>query len=342
MELTLAAIAEMVGGEVMGDPQKVVVGGAAFETAASDEIALAGTPKYLKKIETTRAGALMVPLKFEAPDLNLVRVGNPQAAFAQVLGVFNPLPRPATGISPDARIGGNFRVGADPAISPMVVIGDNVTMGDRVALYPGVFIDDDVAIGDDATIFPNVTILRRCRIGKRVIVNSGTVIGTDGFGFAPEGERYRKIPHTGIVQIDDDCEIGALNAIDRATFGKTWIKQGVKTDNLVHIAHNVTVGENSVIVAQVGISGSTAIGKHAVLAGQAGIAGHLTLGDNVIVGPQAGIGKSIASGEVVSSGLPGMAHRTWLRVVREVPRLPEMARRLAELEKRLKKLEEEK
>lgn len=342
MELALAAIAQMVGGEVIGDPQKTVVGAAAFETAAPDEIALAGAPRYLKQIDATRAGALMVPLKFEAAGRNLVRVGNPAAAFARVLSVFHPLPRPAAGISPGAVIGGGFSVGLDPAIAPLVFIGENVTFGDRVAVYPGVFIGDEVFLGDDTTIFPNVTIMRRCRIGQRVIVNPGTVIGADGFGFAPEGERYRKIPHTGSVQIDDDCEIGALNTIDRATFGKTWIKQGVKTDNLVQIAHNVTIGENSVVVAQVGISGSTVIGRHAVLAGQAGIAGHLTLGDNVTVGPQAGVGKSIPSGEVVSSGLPAMAHRTWLRVVREVPRLPELARRLTDLEKRLKTLEEEK
>ncbi len=342
MTLTLGAIAQLVGGEACGDPAKRVAGAAAFETAAPDEIALAGTPRYLKRIDATRAGALMVPPDFEAPGRNLVRVENPAAAFARLLSVWHPLARPAAGISPAAEIGGGFRVGLEPAIAAMVFIGENVTLGDRVALHPGVFIGDEVTIGDDTTIFPNVTIMGRCRIGRRVILHPGSVIGADGFGFAPEGEGFRKIPHIGNVRIDDDCEIGALNAIDRATFGTTWVKQGVKTDNLVHIAHNVTVGENSVIVAQVGISGSTVIGKRAVLAGQAGIAGHLTLGDHVTVGPQAGVGKSVPSGTVVSSGLPAMAHRTWLRVVREVPRLPELARRLAELEKRLKMLEEKK
>ena len=171
-----------------------------------------------------------------------------------------------------------------------------------------------------------------------MVINAGTVIGSEGFGFAPDGETYYKIPQIGIVQIDDDVEIGAGNTIDRATFGKTWIKRGVKTDNLVQIAHNVTVGENTILVSQVGISGSCTIGKHAVLAGQAGISGHLTIGDDAIVGPQAGIGKSVPAGEVVS-GSPGIPHRRWLRVQNVVPKLPEMKKRISEIEKRLKKIE---
>ena len=189
-------------------------------------------------------------------------------------------------------------------------------------------------------IHPNVTILERCKIGNRVIIHAGAVIGSDGFGFAPEGEKYYKVPQIGIVQIDDDVEIGALNAIDRATFGKTWIQRGVKTDNLVHIAHNVIVGENSILVAQVGISGSVTIGKHAVFAGQAGVAGHLNIGDNVIIGPQAGVAKSVPNGEVLS-GSAAIPHRLWLRVQRVLPMLPEILKRLAEVEKRLKKIEKD-
>jgi UDP-3-O-[3-hydroxymyristoyl] glucosamine N-acyltransferase len=223
-------------------------------------------------------------------------------------------------------------------MAPFVAIQDNVTLGNRVRLHPNVVIGDDVTIGDDVQIYPNVTVLDRCRIGSRVTIQAGTVIGSDGFGFAPDGKVYHKILQTGIVQIDDDVEIGAGNTIDRATFGRTWIQKGVKTDNLVHIAHNVTVGENTVLVAQVGISGSVKIGKHVVLAGQAAVAGHLEIGDDVIVGGRGGVSKSIPSGQIVS-GAPHMPHRVWLKVQRIIPRLPELKKKIEDLEKRLKKIE---
>jgi UDP-3-O-[3-hydroxymyristoyl] glucosamine N-acyltransferase len=213
-------------------------------------------------------------------------------------------------------------------------------LGHRVVLYPNVVIGDNVIIGDDVKVLPNVTIYERCIIGNRVTIHAGSVIGSDGFGFAPEGQTYIKIPHTGIVQIDDDVEIGANNTIDRATFGKTWIQSGVKTDNLVHIAHNVTVGENSLLVGQVGISGSVNIGKNAILAGQAGIAGHLSVGNGAIVGPQAGVAKSVPDGETVS-GSSAMPHRLWLRMQRILPKLPELAKKLSEVERRLKRFEEQ-
>jgi UDP-3-O-[3-hydroxymyristoyl] glucosamine N-acyltransferase len=195
-------------------------------------------------------------------------------------------------------------------------------------------------IGDDVTLFPNVTILERCRIGNRVIVQAGSVIGSDGFGYAPDGRMYRKIRHIGIVQIDDDVEIGAGNTIDRATFGRTWIQRGVKTDNLVHVAHNVTVGEDTVLVAQVGISGSVTIGRHVIIAGQAGVSGHLDIGDDVIIGPRGGVAKSIPAGEVVS-GAPEMPNRAWLKVQRIIPRLPEFKKKMEDIEKRVKRLEGE-
>ena len=207
-------------------------------------------------------------------------------------------------------------------------------------LHPNVVIGDNVIIGNDVKVFPNVTILERCIIGNRVTIHPGSVIGSEGFGFAPEGKKYIKIPHTGIVQIDNDVEIGAGNTIDRASFGKTWIQSGVKTDNLVQIAHNVTVGENSLLVGQVGISGSVTIGKNAILAGQAGIAGHLSIGNNAIVGPQAGVAKSVPDGETVS-GSSAMPHRLWLRVQRILFKLPELAKKLSEVDRRLKKFEEQ-
>ncbi len=339
MEISLVKIAEIVNGEIKGDPEKKIRGAAAFEDATSEDITLAGSAKYLKNINQTRAGAIIVPRRFQKADMNIVRADNPQVAFAKILNLFYPKPRQKTGVSSLAYTGKNFIFGKDISVAPFVMIHDNVTIGDRVTLYPGVVIENNVIIGNDAVIYPNVTVLERCKIGSRVTIHAGTVIGSDGFGFAPDGEKYCKIPQTGIVQIDDDVEIGAGNTIDRATFGKTWIKNGVKTDNLVHIAHNVTVDENCIIVAQVGISGSVSIGKNVILAGQAGIAGHLTIGDNAIVGPKAGVGKSVSDGEVVS-GAPEMPHKLWLRVQRIIPMLPALKKKLSEIDKRLKKIEE--
>lgn len=339
MERTLSALAEAVGGAAAGDGSFRVAGAAPFEAAGPDQITLAGGKAYLKRIGESRAGAFIVPKGVDIPDRNLLAVNNPYAAFARVLGLFHPRTPVVDRISRRAEIGADFHCGRPVDIAPFVTIGDGVRLGERVRLHPGVVLEDGVTVGDDTELFGNVVVRWGCRIGSRVIVHSGTVIGSDGFGFAPDGETYVKIPHTGRVEIGDDVEIGALNAIDRATFGRTWIGAGVKTDNLVHVAHNVSVGENSVLVAQVGISGSTAIGRHAVLAGQAGISGHLTLGDNVTVGPQAGVAQSVEDGKVVS-GSPEMPHKQWLRVQRTLPRLPEMKRQLADLDRRLRAIEE--
>jgi UDP-3-O-[3-hydroxymyristoyl] glucosamine N-acyltransferase len=338
MKIALGKLAQLVQGQLQGDAGKTIRGIAPFESATPEEITFAAQPKYLRRIGETDAGAILVPADFQAPSRILLRVANPQAAFARIAAYFHPPAKPPAGISPHSRIGAGFVRGQDVSIGPLVVIQDAVVLGDRVTLHPHVFIGNGVVIGDDVEIFPNVSILERCRIGNRVKIQAGTVIGSDGFGYAPEGEAYVKIPHIGVVQIDDDVDIGAGNTIDRATFGRTWIQRGVKTDNLVQIAHNVTVGEDSVIVAQVGISGSVAIGRHAVLAGQAGIAGHLTLGDHVTVGPQAGVGRSINNGEVVS-GSPEMPHRQWLRAQRIIPQLPALSRRIAELERKLERLQ---
>ena len=338
MELTLAEIAEMVEGELFGDTEKKICGAASFEDANSDEITFAGNAKFLKRIDETSAGAVFVPQDFQAGTKNLVKVNNPQLAFIKVLNLFHPASKPGAGISSSAYIGKKFVCGEDVSIAPFVVIGDNVTLGDRVIVHPSVVIGDNVSMGDDVQIYPNVSILERCIIGNRVTIHAGTVIGSDGFGFSPEGGKYYKIPHTGIVQIEDDVEIGAVNTIDRATFGKTRICRGVKTDNLVQIAHNVTVGENTIIVAQVGISGSVTIGKNAILAGQAGIAGHLNIGDHAIVGPKAGVGKSVPEGQVVS-GAAAMPHKLWLRVQNVLPKLPEFIKKISKIEKRLNKIE---
>ena len=339
MELSLVKIAEIVEGELRGNTGIKIRGAASFEEATGDEITFAGNAKFLRRIDETGAGAVIVPRDFQAAAKNLIRVENPQLAFIKVLNLLHPPSKPEPGISSSAYIGKNFICGKDVSITPFVVIGDNVTLGNRVFIHPNAVIGDNVSIGDDVLIYPNVTILERCIIGNRVTIHAGTVIGSDGFGFSPEGGKYHKIPHIGIVQIDDDVEIGAGNTIDRATFGKTRICRGVKTDNLVQIAHNVTVGEDTILVAQVGISGSVTIGEKAILAGQAGIAGHLNIGDKAIVGPKAGVAKSVLEGQVVS-GAPAIPHKLWLRVHQVLPRLPEFIKKISKIEKRLDKIEE--
>jgi UDP-3-O-[3-hydroxymyristoyl] glucosamine N-acyltransferase len=335
MELSLSQIADLVQGKVVGDANTMIRAAAPFEVAGAYEITVAGNAKFLKKIAICHAAAILVPQDTVAESRNIVLVKNPMVAFAKVMQYFHPPASPRAEIHPRAVIGNKFTCGQSVYVGPMVVIGNHVTIGARVYLHPGVVIGDNVHIGDDVTVHPNATILERCVIGNRVTIHSGTVIGSDGFGFAPDGKSYHKIPHVGIVQIDDDVEIGANNTIDRGTFGKTHIGRGVKTDNLVHVAHNVIVGENTVLVAQVGISGSVTIGRNAVLAGQAGIAGHLTIGDGATVGPQTGVAKPVPDGQIVSAGFPELPYRHWLRVQRLIPKLPEIHKRLSEIEKKV-------
>jgi len=338
MELPVHKIAELVRGEVVGDGEFIIRGVAPFENAGPDDITFAASASYKKRVDETRAAAVIVSHGVCESKKILVRVENPSLALAKVSTLFHPVCRPVIGISQDAHVGKDFKYGIDVSVYPCVFIGDYVTLGDRVTLYPGVVVANGVAIGDDVVVYPNVSILERCQIGSRVVIHAGSVIGSDGFGFASDGDRYYKIPQVGTVRIDDDVEIGACNAIDRATFGRTWIKRGVKIDNLVHIAHNVVVGEDTVLVAQVGISGSVTIGNHGILAGQAGVAEHVTIGNGVTIGARAGVNKSIQDGQIVS-GFPGMPHRLWLKASSIIPKLPDMKKKLRELEKRIEKME---
>jgi UDP-3-O-[3-hydroxymyristoyl] glucosamine N-acyltransferase len=338
MEFPVRKIAELVNGEVVGDGDFIIRGVAAFDEAGPDHITFAASADCKRRIDETSAGAVIVPLEIRQSKKILVRVENPYLALAKVSTLFHPVSRPVIGISQQAHVGENLKCGKEISVYAGVFVGDDVTLGDRVTLCPGVVVGNGVAIGDDVFVHPNASILERCQIGSGVVIHAGSVIGSDGFGFASDGDRYHKIPQTGIVRIDDDVEIGACNTIDRATFGSTWIKRGVKTDNLVHIAHNVVVGEDTVLVAQVGIAGSVTIGNHAILAGQAAVAQHVTIGSRVTVGGQSGVAKSVPDGQIVS-GTPEMPHRLWLKVSTIIPKLPEMKKRIRELEKRIERLE---
>jgi UDP-3-O-[3-hydroxymyristoyl] glucosamine N-acyltransferase len=337
--IPVSRIAGLIGGAVAGDPEKRIYRVDSFENADDRSITFADKPSLIKKIGDCRAGAVVVAENYESEaPVTVIRCKNPRLAFAKIMEMFDPRGLSISGISSMASIGRAFQCGDNVIVGVNAFIGNGVCLGDRVIVHPGVYIGDGARIGDDTQIFPNVTIMDRCIIGKRVVIHSGSVIGSDGFGFTPDGIRHHKIPQIGIVEIEDDVEIGACNTIDRATFGRTLIGQGVKTDNQVHIAHNVTVGAHSIIVAQVGISGSTSIGSHVIIAGQAGIAGHVEIGNGATIGPQAGVARSVAPGRVVS-GTPEMDHRLWLRVQREIPQLPDLKKRVSELEKKLRSLE---
>ena len=339
MEKTLGELARWVEGELDGDARLRITGVAGLDEAGVSEISFAVGPKYADQARNSKAGALIVPQALREIEKPLIITENPYLAFAKVFALFTHRPQQALGVSPDAHLGANVQLGEEISIHPLAYVGDGAVIGNRVTLHAGAHVGAGVHLGDDTLIYPHVTILDRCVIGNRVIIHSGTVVGSDGFGFAQDGGRHFKIPQVGIVQIDDDVEIGANCTIDRATMGKTWIQRGVKVDNLVQVAHNVVVGEDTLLIAQVGISGSVRVGKNVILAGQVGVAGHLEIGDGVQVGAQSGIGKSVPAGQIVS-GSPAFDHRVWLRSVNIVSRLPELRKTIMKLEKRLEALEQ--
>lgn len=336
--VTLEELARLVGGEVQGGCEEMLFGIAGIREALKGQITFLVDPKYGKDLETIQASAVIVGSPLPQITKPLLITSNPYLAYARIAQFFAPQPSHPSGISSLTHCGEGCRIGEQVSIYPLVYLGDRVVIEEGVTLYPGVYVGDSVRIGKDSIVYPNVSILSGTIIGQRTIIHSGTVIGSDGFGFVQDGMVQVKIPQTGIVQIDDDCEIGANNTIDRATFGKTWIKTGVKTDNQVHVAHNVVVGEHSLLIAQVGISGSVTIGQGVILAGQVGVADHVTIGDRVKVGGKSGVVKSIPSGEIVS-GNPTMPHQTYLRVSSLIKRLPEMTQKIRALEDRVRFLE---
>ncbi len=341
MKLTVKEICEMIHAPVTGDPSIVVSGVSSFDNAKESDITFAGDGSYLSRLGQTRAGAVIVPrdATFEnRPHPCVFFAENPRRAFFELVAHFHPVPAPAPGISPLAVIGKNCVLGNHVTISPHVVMEEDVVIEDHVHIMPHVFIGNGCVIKEHTVIRPNVTVMDGTCLGKHVIIHSGSVIGSDGYGFVQDGESHFKLSHTGHVIIGDHVEIGACNTIDRGTLGVTWIGNGVKTDNQVHIAHNVSIGDHTLVVAQVGIAGSTSIGKQTIIAGKAGISGHLTIGNHVIVGPYAGVSSSVPDHQIVS-GIPHMPHKTWLKVVNILGRLPDMRKTLLGLKKRLEALE---
>ncbi|MDO8445945.1 MAG: UDP-3-O-(3-hydroxymyristoyl)glucosamine N-acyltransferase [Deltaproteobacteria bacterium] len=338
MEKTLKELAELVEGEVSGNGELLIKGVAPLESAAEGYIAFITSPKYAESLKTTSASAVIVPLDMKVEGKDLILSKNPQLAFAKLLTLYTSKTYISKGIDRRAFIGRNPLIGKDVTVYPFAYIGDHVEVGDRTVIHPRAHIGNGCTLGEDVVIYPNATIMDGCIIGNRVIIHAGAVIGSDGFGYARDWKKHYKIPQVGIVRIDDDVEIGANTTIDRASFGRTWIKSGTKIDNLVQVAHNVVIGEDSIIVAQVGIAGSSKIGNNVILAGQAAISDHVTIGDNVTVGGQSGVISDIPDNQVMS-GYPTIPHREWLKASLTFPHLPEMRKSINELKKKVAELE---
>ncbi|MFC1867864.1 UDP-3-O-(3-hydroxymyristoyl)glucosamine N-acyltransferase [Thermodesulfobacteriota bacterium] len=338
MERNLREIADHVGGEVIGDDQVLITAINSLDKASRGEISFLFDRRYEDQAKETKASAVIVSTEITLYRGSQIVVSNPRLAYARVAEIFMPPMSGFPGISSDAVIDETSSIGENVSIYPMVYVGKEAAIGDNVTLFPGTFIGERVRIGDRTILYPNVSVLHDSIIGSDVIIHAGCVIGSDGFGFVRDGARNVKIPQLGIVQIDDHVEIGANSCIDRSALGKTWIKKGVKTDNLVQIAHNVEVGEDTIIVALTGISGSVQIGRGVVIGGQVGIGDHLKIGDGAMIASASGVNKSVLPGEVVS-GNPIMPHRHYLRTRGLIKRLPQFNDRLRSLEKKLEKLE---
>ncbi len=341
MKKTLSEIAAFLGGDVSGNGGIVIERIRGIEEAGEGDLTFLANPKYRKKLETTEASAILVARDTTCKDKNLLWVDDPYRALGRLLALFYPEEEEAAGIREYVSIDAGADVSPEAVVYPGVHIGRGARVEARAVLYPGVFIGRDAVVGEGSILYPHVTLYRRCLIGRRVVLHAGVVVGSDGFGFAMPGQENQKIPQVGYVQIDDDVEIGANTTIDRGTLGRTWIQRGVKIDNLVQIAHNVVIGERSVIVAQVGISGSTKLGRGVIIGGQAGLVGHIQLGDHVMVAARAGVHKDIPPNQIVA-GAPHKPHREWLKLEATLSKLPEMRETLAALQRRIAALEEKK
>lgn len=338
MQKSLKEIASIIDGEIIGDENIVVTGICGIKEAKEGDLTFVANSRYLPLMGHTKASAIITSRDVKIAPKAIIRTENPSLAFAKMVSLLAPneVRRPK-GIHPTAIIGDKVKIGKNVAIEPYVVLEDNVEVRDNTILYAGVYVGHHTKIGKDCIIYPYVIIRERVTIGNKVVIHGGTVIGSDGFGFSTVHGVHHRIPQIGTVIIEDDVEIGANVTIDRARFDKTIIKKGTKIDNLVQIAHNVSIGENSIIVAQSGISGSTNIGKNVTLAGQSGVIGHISIGDNVVVAAQAGVTKSVPSNTCVS-GYPAKPHIMAKRINALTQNLPELFKKVKQLEEEIEKL----
>ena len=337
MEFTATQIAELLGGEVVGNPEITVNTLSKIEEGHPGSLSFLSNLQYTPYIYKTNASIVIVNRDFvpeRAITSTLIKVDDAYVAFAKLLEFYNTVKNNKTGIEQLSFVAPSSTLGDDCYVGAFAYVGERCTIGKNVKIYPHVFIGDDVTIGDNTNLFSGVKVYAECVLGNNVTIHGGSIIGADGFGFAPNSENsYNKIAQIGNVIIEDHVEIGASTTIDRATMGSTIIRKGVKLDNLIQVAHNVEIGENTVIAAQTGIAGSTKIGKNCLIGGQVGIIGHLKIGDNVKIAAQSGIGKNVPDGQVMQ-GSPAFGIGDYVRSYAMFRRLPEIASKLNDLEKR--------
>lgn len=343
MKFTARIIADFIKGEIVGNPEEVVTDISRIEEGKKGTLAFLANPKYEKYLYTTEASIILINKDFQitAPlKSTIIKVDNAYDAFTSLLELYSRMIPEKKGIEQPCFIDPTAKIGENAYIGAFAYIGAGVVIGQNTKIYPQTYVGDFTQIQDNTVIYPGVRIYHGCLIGSSCIIHSGAVIGADGFGFVQQpDQQYRKIPQVGNVIIEDLVEIGSNVTIDRATMGSTIIRRGTKFDNLIQIGHNVEVGENSVIVSQAGVAGSTKVGKNCMIGGQVGLAGHLKIGDNVKIGAQSGVSNSLKDGETVL-GSPALEVTKQIKAMIVYKSLPEMSKKLAELEKEIKALKE--
>ncbi len=339
MKFTADQIAKVLNGKIEGNKEVEVNTLSKIEEGKPGSLSFLANPKYTSYIYETQASIVIVNANFQSSkpiNCTLIRVEDAYTAFSQLLEMYNQVKLNKTGISTQAAISESSKIGKNVYIGEFVVIGENAIIGDNAKIYPQVFVGENCKIGENTTLFPGVKIYSDCVVGNNCTFHAGVVIGADGFGFAPQSDNnYKKVAQIGNVVIEDNVEIGANTTIDRATLGSTIIRKGVKLDNLIQIAHNVEIGENTVMAALSGVSGSTKIGKNCMIGGQVGMAGHLIIGDNVKIGAQAGIISNVKDGQTII-GSPAMDVVAFMKSTVYFKKLPELAKQISALEKKLK------
>lgn len=343
MEFTAKQIADFIHGKVEGNENAMVNSFAKIEEGKPGAISFLSNPKYTHYIYETQSSVVLINEDLELTNpvkATLIRVPNAYECVAKLLQLYQASLPKKTGVDSLASVSGTAKIGKDCYIGAFAYIGENVEIGDNTQIYPHAVILDGVKIGNGCIIYPNVTVYKDCKLGNNVTIHAGSVIGADGFGFAPNTEGYDKIPQIGIVTIEDNVEIGANTCIDRSTMGTTTICKGVKLDNLVQIGHNVTVGENTVMSAQTGVAGSTKIGKWCMFGGQVGIAGHITIGDKTFLGAQSGVPGNLKGNETLI-GTPPTTPQSYFKSVAITRKLPELYKKVCMLEKLIDELKKD-